>query len=96
MADVLVVVLCFGLFAAMTATAAFAGHPASQPADLADLPATQPDARLTLDLLLDAVGQVESGGNPHAVGDGGRSLGPYQITSAYWADAWKSLDATPD
>lgn len=37
--------------------------------------------------LLDAIEQVESGGNVHAVGDGGRSLGPLQIQRVYWADA---------
>jgi len=33
--------------------------------------------------------QVESGGEgtPWAVGDSGRSLGPYQITYGYWLDA---------
>jgi hypothetical protein len=35
----------------------------------------------------DAVRQVESGGNPNAVGDGGASLGPYQIQRAYWRDS---------
>jgi hypothetical protein len=40
--------------------------------------------------LLDAIRQVETGGEAdpaNAVGDGGRSLGPYQITRAYWADS---------
>ncbi|MFW6125436.1 MAG: hypothetical protein ACOC46_04740 [Pirellulales bacterium] len=39
--------------------------------------------------LLDAIRAVETGGEPNpatAVGDGGRSRGPYQITRAYWAD----------
>jgi hypothetical protein len=30
--------------------------------------------------------QVESGGNDRAVGDGGRSIGPYQIQLPYWLD----------
>jgi hypothetical protein len=40
--------------------------------------------------LLDAIRQVETGGEAdpaNAVGDGGRSLGPYQITRAYWHDS---------
>lgn len=40
--------------------------------------------------LLDAIREVETGGhaNPaRAVGDGGRSLGPYQISRAYWRDS---------
>jgi hypothetical protein len=36
--------------------------------------------------LLAAMRQVESGGDDHAVGDGGRSKGPYQISRAYWID----------
>lgn len=36
---------------------------------------------------LDAIRQVESGGNVNAVGDGGRSIGPYQIQRAYWLDS---------
>lgn len=40
--------------------------------------------------LFDAIRQVETGGvaKPHdAVGDRGRSLGPYQISQAYWRDS---------
>ncbi len=40
--------------------------------------------------LLDAIREVETGGHPapsRAVGDGGRSLGPYQITREYWRDS---------
>jgi hypothetical protein len=40
--------------------------------------------------LLDAIRQVETGNHPspaRAVGDGGRSLGPYQISRAYWRDS---------
>jgi hypothetical protein len=43
-----------------------------------------------LDLLFDAIREVETGGhsNPeNARGDGGRSLGPYQISRAYWKDS---------
>ena len=40
-----------------------------------------------LRLFLDAIRQVETGGTvdpTNAVGDKGRSLGPYQISKAYW------------
>lgn len=37
--------------------------------------------------LIDAIRQVESGGNDNAVGDGGRAIGPYQIHEDYWKDA---------
>ncbi len=40
--------------------------------------------------LLDAMKKVETGGTRHpnyAVGDNGRSIGPYQITYDYWLDA---------
>ena len=37
--------------------------------------------------LLDAIRQVESGGDCTLVGDGGRAIGPYQIHREYWADA---------
>lgn len=37
--------------------------------------------------LLDAIKQVESGGNAHAIGDGGASIGAYQIGRAYFKDA---------
>lgn len=37
--------------------------------------------------LLESIREVESGGNVNAVGDGGRSLGPYQIQRSYWKDA---------
>ncbi len=41
----------------------------------------------SLDNLLDTIETVESGGNVRAIGDNGRSKGPYQIQRAYWADA---------
>ena len=40
-------------------------------------------AQANLRPLFDAIREVESGGNPDAVGDGGRSIGPYQIQ---WRD----------
>ena len=44
--------------------------------------AGEPDQRL-----LDAMRRVESGGNDRAVGDSGRSHGPYQIQRGYWNEA---------
>jgi len=41
--------------------------------------------------LFDAIRQVESGGNDQAVGDGGTSRGPYQISRAYWEDACEQI-----
>ncbi len=46
--------------------------------------------------LFAAIRQVESGGNSHAVGDNGRSRGPYQISRAYWQDACEYLNADWD
>lgn len=43
-----------------------------------------------LERLMIAIRQVETGGHPdptNALGDDGRSLGPYQITWAYWHDS---------
>lgn len=40
--------------------------------------------------LLDAIREVETGGHSdpaNALGDRGRSLGPYQISVAYWRDS---------
>jgi hypothetical protein len=45
------------------------------------------DETHTLRELLDAIRTVESGGRADLVGDGGRSIGPYQIQRAYWSDA---------
>lgn len=38
-----------------------------------------------------AIRIVESGGDDNAVGDGGRSKGPYQISRPYWQDANEHL-----
>ena len=43
--------------------------------------------------LLDAICWVESRGRANAVGDGGRSIGPYQIQRAYWQDAVSHIPA---
>ena len=44
-----------------------------------------------IELVLDAIRVVETGGEPNAgrdaTGDGGRSIGPYQIQRAYWIDS---------
>lgn len=37
--------------------------------------------------LLDAIEQVESGGNCEVVGDNGKALGPFQIWKAFFQDA---------
>lgn len=43
---------------------------------------------MTLETLLSAILVVESGGKPNTPdGDGGRSIGPYQIMRAYWEDS---------
>lgn len=42
--------------------------------------------------LLDAIREVESGGNDYAVGDGGRSKGPYQCGRLAWADGGGNPD----
>ena len=41
--------------------------------------------------LLDAIARVESNRDSHAVGDGGRALGAYQIHQCYWKDGTKFL-----
>src|SRR5262245_15387369 len=40
----------------------------------------------TLDQWLDRTRRIESGGQRHAIGDGGRSRGPYQIQERAWRD----------
>lgn len=49
-----------------------------------------------LDSLLDAIAQVESNGDAHAVGDNGRALGMYQIHRAYWRDGIRLLGVAWD
>jgi hypothetical protein len=44
-----------------------------------------------MERLLDAIAEVESGGNCRAVGDGGLAIGPYQIHKAYWRDGTRLL-----
>jgi hypothetical protein len=56
-------------------------------------PAVRPSASApwTLDELLDAIRQVESGGlkdgGRKATGDGGKAIGPFQIHRPYWEDS---------
>lgn len=37
--------------------------------------------------LFDSIREVETGSTASTIGDGGRSLGPYQIQRSYWKDA---------
>jgi hypothetical protein len=43
------------------------------------------------DVLFDAIVEVESQGNPHAVGDGGRAHGLTQAWRVAWKDGCKAL-----
>jgi hypothetical protein len=57
---------------------------------LAAFSAAEAGTSAEIERLLDAIEQVETGGqrDPANVrGDGGRSLGPYQIMRGYWQDA---------
>lgn len=49
------------------------------------------------DQLLDAVCQIESSGGKFVYGDGGRSLGPFQIQKGAWSDvvAWRKKQNLP-
>jgi hypothetical protein len=52
------------------------------------LAAGDPSSGPTRREILDAIRSVESGGHDYAPdGDDGRSIGPYQISRAYWEDA---------
>lgn len=55
-----------------------------------------PDTPADHRVLLDAIRQVESGGNDAARGDNGRSLGPLQTSRAAWADATRHGRVTWD
>lgn len=62
----------------------------NRPADNRGNPARRPAAgdNTPHRPLLDAIWMVESSGRLHPPdGDGGRSIGPYQISRAYWQDA---------
>ncbi|UCD50504.1 MAG: hypothetical protein JSW27_23635 [Phycisphaerales bacterium] len=45
-----------------------------------------------IDWLLDAIAHLESNHYSHAVGDGGRAIGTYQIHKRYWRDGTRFLD----
>ena len=52
--------------------------------------AVPPPSDYRVDRILDAIRQVETGGESdpaNAVGDGGQAIGPFQIHKAYWQDA---------
>lgn len=52
--------------------------------------AVPPPSDFNTDRILNAIRQVETGGESdpaNAVGDGGKSIGPFQIGRAYWIDA---------
>ena len=69
---------------ALLAPATLAG-----PAEGADRSPARDDP--AIELVLDAIRVVETGGEPNggrdATGDRGRSIGPYQIQRAYWIDS---------
>lgn len=44
-----------------------------------------------IELLLDAIAQVESRNNSRAVGDGGHARGMYQLHRTYWRDGTRIL-----
>jgi len=72
-------------------TRPFPSFPASRGGVVQELPPPAPAPRFTTRQLFAAIRQVESGGNDNAVGDGGLSLGPYQITKPYWQEACEHL-----
>ena len=52
--------------------------------------ATAAPSKISMDEVFHIIRQVETGGHPdpsNAIGDQGRSLGPYQISRAYFQDA---------
>ncbi len=73
-------------------TRAASGSPATTP------PLTPVEGAQSTEPVLEdffrAIAHVESGGDDTAIGDGGASLGQYQIGLAYWRDAW-GLDREP-
>lgn len=44
-----------------------------------------------LEILLDAIAEIESNNHPGAIGDKGRAIGAYQIHRAYWKDGTRFL-----
>ena len=52
---------------------------------------TQAAQTKQVELLLDAIAEIESNNDPNAIGDGGRAVGMYQIHRRYWQDGTKIL-----
>jgi hypothetical protein len=44
-----------------------------------------------LEILLDAIAEIESKNRPDTIGDEGRAIGAYQIQRAYWRDGTRFL-----
>ena len=68
-----------------TTTAPGLSSPVPAPAPVAARTAG-PEARPASAALFAAIRQVESGGDANAIGDRGRSKGPYGITKPFWED----------
>jgi hypothetical protein len=64
---------------------------AVSPALWAVTPAARAGGETQMDLLLDAIVEVESRGNAASIGDSGRAAGVYQIHRSYWADGTRIL-----
>ena len=56
------------------------------PEKVADIPQNAPLSEYGFEDLMDAIEQVESGGNANAVGDGGAAIGAFQIHKIYVDD----------
>jgi hypothetical protein len=67
----------------MLALLLLAAHAMPQALKVADLDAMRTEHRA----FLDALAQVESGGDDDAVGDNGKAIGRMQIWEIYWTDA---------
>lgn len=63
------------------------GAPSPNPQPSAARPAHGSASAMISDRLLDAIELIESGGNPAAVGDGGRSRGSFQFKRIAWDQA---------
>jgi hypothetical protein len=67
----------------MLAVLLLAAHAMPQALKVSDLDALRVEHRA----FLDALAQVESGGDDDAVGDGGKAIGRLQVWEIYWTDA---------
>lgn len=61
------------------------------PALWAATPVARAGVEKQMELLLDAIAEVESRGNPMCVGDSGKAAGVYQIHRSYWTDGTRIL-----